>query len=1110
MKFKMNRLKSLTVFFQVVLLSVVSGGILMAQGTRLLRQPSLSSDKVTFIYGADVWVSDLEGKQVTRLTSTPAVESNPQFSPDGKTIAFTSNRSGNQAVYIVPVTGGEPKRLTWYPAAATVRGWTPDGSRILYASDRETAPTAFNRLYTVSVEGGPSTLVTKQWGNNGSFSPDGKKMIIDKMDRWDVEWRAYRGGQNTPLILMNLADYNEILLPNPSSTDIMPLWLGKMIYFLSDRNGGVANIWSYEPDAGKLTQITSFKDTDVKYISGNGNSLLYEREGFLHIIGLDGSNSRKLNITVSGDFPWAETRWEEVGRNATNVSLSPTGKRALVEARGEIFTVPVENGDVRNLTQSSGAADRVPIWSPLGDKLAWFSDADGKGYALTISGQDGMDKPRIISIGESKMAWEPVWSPDAKFIAFTDNRVRIRIVDVQAGTIETVDTAGNNLERGDMGLTWSPDSQWLAYTKSGDNQLRAIQTYNVKSKSRRALTNAFADAFSPAWDRNGKNLYFLASTEVALGSGWANTSSQMANPEYEAYVINLRKTDQSPFKPKSDEEEVKKEVADEKTETKSEAKPDAKPDAKAPAKSPEPEKPKEKKIEVLIDFENIDRRTIPLGMPKRNYTTMVAGPEGSVFVGERVANKPGVVHKYTLESKEAKEFLSGSGGLTVSADGKKFITNAMGQWKVGATTGPSGNEAKPLKMDLTMQLNRQAEWKQMFEEAWRYEKDYFYDQQGIHGRDWDEVYRRYAPLVPFVKHRDDLTYILDMVNGELSVGHSFVFGGDFPAIDRSSAAVLGADLIAEQNRWKINRIFTTESWNPSLSSPLDRPGMKVETGYYLVGVNGKELTTSEDPYKMLAGTADVQTVLHLNNKPAFDGSWTETVKPLRNELSLRQRNWVEDNRRLVDSLSGGKLGYIWVPNTGGPGFVSFNRYYFAQQDKQGAVIDERFNGGGLLDDYMTDLMTRSLRAAITNEVPGGKPMKLPAGILGPKALLINELAGSGGDFFPWVFRHRNAGPLIGARTWGGLVKSSVHYSLVDGGALTAPDNSIFDPAANKWIAENEGVAPDIDVRQDAKSLQQGRDPQLERAVKEVLMMLEKQPAKDIKIPPYSKPAQTKQ
>jgi tricorn protease len=374
-----------------------------------------------------------------------------------------------------------------------------------------------------------------------------------------------------------------------------------------------------------------------------------------------------------------------------------------------------------------------------------------------------------------------------------------------------------------------------------------------------------------------------------------------------------------------------------------------------------------------------------------------------------VPNKPGVViHKFTLESKEAKEFLPGVNALAISADGKKFLANAMGQWKIGGTAGPNGNDAKPLKTDLKMQLDRKQEWKQMFEEAWRYEKDYFYD-GAIHGRNWDEVYQRYAPLVPYVQHRDDLTYILDMVNGELSVGHSFVFGGDYPQTDRSSAAVLGADLVAENNRWKINRIYHTESWNPGLSSPLDRPGIKAEAGYYLVGINGNELTSADDPYKMLEGTADVLTTVHLNSKPVFEGAWTEVVKPLRNEVSLRQRAWVEDNRRIVDSLSGGKLGYVWVPNTGGPGFVSFNRYFFAQQDKLGAVIDERYNGGGLLDDYMTDLMTRSLRAAITNEVPGGKPLKLPAGILGPKVLLINELAGSGGDFFHGYFATKKQG-----------------------------------------------------------------------------------------------------
>lgn len=1105
-----NAMKNVFVRMRLLFVMLCIANSLFAQGTRLLRQPALSADKVAFIYGADLWISNIDGTLLQRLTSTPAVESNPQFSPDGKWIAFTSARSGGQAVYIVPVTGGDPKRLTWYPASAIVRGWTPDEKNILYASDRETAPVPHNRLYTVPVSGGPSTLVSKQWGHDASFSPDGKQLIVDKMDRWDVEWRAYRGGQNTPLILMNLADKSETLLPNPSSVDIKPLWLGSTIYFVSDRQGGVANIWSYNPTGGALKQLTKFTGADVKWIAGHGSRLVFEREGMLHLYELGNGNTRALNITVTGDFPWAETKWEDVGRSAGYASLSPTGKRAIMESRGDIFTIPTENGDVRNLTQSSGTADRAPIWSPLGDKVAWFSDADGKGYALMIASQDGMGKPKSISIGDAKLAWEPVWSPDGKYIAFNDNKVRVQVVDVMAGTIRTIDTAGNNLERGDMGLTWSPDSKWLAYTKAWDNNLRGIKAWSVKTLTVHALTNLFADAFSPAWDRDGKHLYFLASTEVALGSGWANTSSQTARPEYEAYVINLRKDDQSPFKPKSDEEEMKPAPAEEKPA----AAPDKKatPEKKKETDKKEPavaEKPKEKKVEVLIDFDNIERRTIPLGMPKRNYASMVAGPEGSVFIGERIPNKPGVVHKFTLEAKEAKEFLTGTSYLAVSADGKKFITNAMGAWKVGGTGGPNGNEAKPLKMDLKMKLDRNAEWKQMFEEAWRYQRDYFYD-SNMHGRNWNEVYDRYAPLVPFIKHRDDLNYILDMMNGELSVGHSFVFGGDFPQTDRNSAAVLGADLVADNNRWKINRIYHTESWNPGLSSPLDRPGIKAAAGYYLVGVNGKELTSAEDPYKMLDGTADVQTVLHLNSKPSFEGSWTEVVKPLTNEVGLRQRTWVEDNRRLVDSLSGGKLGYIWVPNTGGPGFVSFNRYFFAQQDKQGAVIDERYNGGGLLDDYMTDLMTRSLRAAITNEVPGGKALRLPAGILGPKALLINELAGSGGDFFPWVFRHQKAGPLIGARTWGGLVKSSVHYPLVDGGALTAPDNSIFDPAANKWVAENEGVAPDIEVRQDAKSLEQGRDPQLERAVKEVLSMLEKQPMKEVKPPAYSKPAQTKQ
>ncbi|MEL7221396.1 MAG: PDZ domain-containing protein, partial [Bacteroidota bacterium] len=505
-------------------------------------------------------------------------------------------------------------------------------------------------------------------------------------------------------------------------------------------------------------------------------------------------------------------------------------------------------------------------------------------------------------------------------------------------------------------------------------------------------------------------------------------------------------------------------------------------------------------------FDRLARRTIALPLPTANYYELVAGAEGSFFLAEGVEGARGArLHKFSLENREANVFAEGVRQISISADAKKILLNTNGSWKVANTGGGDAKNGKNVSVKLEMKLDRLAEWKQIFEEAWRYERDYFYD-PNMHGRDWQVVHDRYAPLIPFVRHRSDLTYILDQVNGELSVGHSFVFGGDYPDTKGQEVGLLGADLVMDNGRWQINEIYTTESWNPNLSSPLDRPGLKIAAGDYLVGINGQELNASMDPYALLDGTLGKQTILHINNEPNFDGAWQETVEPIRSENALRQRAWVENNRRKVDELSGGRLAYVWVPNTAGRGFVSFNRYYFAQQHKEGAVIDERFNGGGLLDDYMVDLMTRSLRAAITNEVPNGKAFRLPAGILGPKVLLINERAGSGGDFFPWVFRQQNAGPLIGATTWGGLVKSSVHYSLVDGGALTAPDNAVFDPINNTYIGENEGIAPDIPVRQDTKALAEGRDPQLERAVQEVLRMLEQQPATEIVKPPFNMPA----
>lgn len=1050
-----------------------------AQGTRLLRQPTISATQVAFTYGSDLWIVDRAGGTARRLTSTPAVESDPHFSPDGKWIAFTSDRSGVPEVYVLPTAGGEPTRLSWYPAGSYARGWTPDGKRVLYASSRETAPVGYDRLWTVAPTGGPSARLPAPWGYDGSFAPDARRIVVDRVTRWDWEWRSYRGGQNTPLTILDLHTLDEVRLPNERTQDRYPVWLGGKIYFVSDRDWA-ANVWSYDVATTKLEQLTHFTGAEVKWLSGGGGMLVFEQDGWIHTLDPATGQVHRLDITVDGDFPWAEARWEDVTGQVEDASLSPTGKRILLHARGEVFTVPVEHGSPRNLTRSTAVDDRAPVWSPTGTQVAWFSDS-GSGYALYIGDQDGTEPLRRIDIGDSRMAWEPAWSPDGKRLAFVDNRVRIRVVDLATGAIRTADAGGANIERGNLGLVWSPDSKWLAYAKTFPNQFRRIVVWSAESGTATPVTDAMADAAAPAWDRGGRFLYFLASTNLALGSGWANTSAIHAQPSYGVYLALLRSTDSTPFPPRSDEETGKS-----KDSTKS-----AKPDTGA--------------TQVRIDLAGLDRRILALSLPVKRYTATLAGPAGTVFLTE-AGDGPGLVlHKFTVGTDKAEVFLRGVRDVSLSADGAKLLARSGDDWRVVATDHPPEEGKGKVAVKLRMWLDRRAEWQQIFDEAWHYERDFFYD-PGMHGNDWNAVRARYAPLVPWIRHRADLNYVLDQVNGELSVGHSFVGAGDYPDVDTSRVGLLGADLDADGGGWRISRIYTFESWNPGLAAPLDRPGLKVHPGVYLVGVDGVPLTAADDPYRLLDGTADRQTVLMLNDRPGLTGHWTETVVPIRSEGALRQRAWVEDNRRRVDSLSGGTLAYVWIPNTGGPGVTSFDRYFFAQQDRQGAVIDERYNQGGSLDDYMVDYMTRTLRAAITNEVPGGRPYVLPQGVLGPKVLLINELAGSGGDYFPWAFRHQHAGPLIGTRTWGGLVKASVHYRMVDGGFLTAPDNAVFDPVAHQWIAENQGIPPDIEVLMDAKSVAAGRDPQLERAVTEALRLVHAAGTPAVTPPPFSRPS----
>jgi tricorn protease len=1055
-----------------LLLLFCAGATASAQGTRLLRQPTVSATHVAFAYGGDLWVVGREGGEARRLTSSPAVDADPQFSPDGRWIAYTSNRSGNNEVYVIPAAGGEPVRLTWHPAEDEARGWTPDGASVLFSSERETAPSAHPRLWTVGREGGVPKLLPAPWGIRGSYSADGKRLAVDRVGRWDVEWRNYRGGQNTPLVILDLGSLDEVRLPNERTTDTRPAWVGNVLYFLSDRDFAT-NVWAYDVGSKALRQVTKFTDADVKELAAGPGTLVIEQDGYIHLVDPATGSLKRLDITVRGDFPWADPKWTDVSRSIADAALSPTGKRALFEARGEIFTVPVDKGDPRNLTRSAGSADRSPMWAPNGREIAWFSDA-GKGYVLRIAPQDGIGATRDIPLGDAKFAYAATWSPDGSRIAFADDHAKLRVLELATGKLTTVDTDGSLWNREGLAPAWSPDSKWLAYAKLFDNQFRRVMVWSVADGQARPITDPMADAISPAWDRNGRWLYLLASTDAGLTTGWANISSIGRQVTRGVYLTLLRATDSTPFAPESDDEPAV---------------------PAAPAA-----KPAGDSVRVTIDFDGIARRILPLQLPVRDYDRAAAAATGVLFVRETQPNGPPILHRYDVAKRKVESFLTGVTGFALSGDGKKLLYRAGPQWAVVGTDAPPKPGDGALRLSLMAQLDPKREWPQIVDEAWRLERDFFYD-PGNHGADMDAVYRRYAPLVPYIRHRADLNYVIDQIGGELSVGHSFVFGGDLPAVDTTRIGLLGADLRLENGRWRIARIYTGESWNPDLRAPLDQPGLRVRRGDYLLGVNGVELSATEDPGRAFDGTADRQTVLRLNDRPSTEGSWTVTVVPLRSDNNLRTRAWVEDNRRAVDSLSGGKLGYVWVPNTGGGGYDSFNRYYFAQQDKQGAVIDERFNGGGLLDDYWVILMTRRLVAGVTNDA-GGTPFRLPiAGIPGPKVLLINEMAGSGGDFFPWAFRTYQVGPLIGARTWGGLVASCVPYPLVDGGAITSPCSAIFDLKGN-WVAENEGVPPDIEVLLDAKSVAAGRDPQLERGVKEALRLLSESAPVKVTPPPF--------
>jgi tricorn protease len=1081
---------------------------LAAQGTRLLRRPTVSRDNVAFEYGGDMWVVPRAGGSARRLTSTPSAETDPHFSPDGSYIAYSATIAGNADVFVVPVEGGEAKRLTYHPGVDYVRGWTPDGKRVVFASSRGTLPTpganSYFRLWTVSLDGAMPDVLPVPRAYAGSFSPDGKRIAYQQVgvaffaaawaENQSSQWRRYRGGRTQPIRIIDVASAAEEKLAWTNSNDTQPMWIGNTIYFLSDRDH-IVNLYAYNEDTKQLAQLTHHTDFDIMSASAGPDAIAYEQAGYVHLFDLKTGQSRQLNIDVKGDFPWARPQMKRVASMIADATLSPTGARAAFEARGDIFTVAAD-GDYRNITQSSGTHDRNPAWSPDGKHIAWLSDEGGE-YQLMIGEQTGATKPRAIPLPSPAYFTNPVWSPNAQHLLFRDTDAQLWAVAVSTGRFTKIDTDTFDDPGRGFDAVWSPDSRWVAYSKSMPSHMRAIFLYSMAAGKTYQVTDGMADVITPAFDAGGKYLYFLASTNYSLKSGWLDMSSQEKLVRRSVYLAVLSAQEPSPLLPSLVDEparlvEPRDSAAGKSVRgSKSEAQ-------RAPA-------PRLDTATTRVDIDGIQQRIIALAIPPGDYRDLIAGSEGTFFFGEASlpSERPSQsfrLWQYRLADRKARTFIDGVASYLVSADRKKILFGTEdNRWNIVAATEPPKAGDGALGIDgMETLVDPRAEWAEIFRETWRTQREFFYDPK-MHGNDWQAIYDKYKPLVQSVQHRDDLAYLIASVGGELTVGHSYLDGpGDVPDTGHTSIGLLGADFSVDKGHYRIQRIYTAGSWNPRLHAPLSVPGLKVAEGNYILEVNGRSLTAPANLYSFFEGTAGKLTTIRVNSAPTEQGSWIITVMPIGDDEALRTQAWIDDNRRLVDKLSGGRLAYVWLPNTAGGGYTAFNRYYFAQQDKQGAIIDERYNQGGEVADYIVQQLSRTLAGYFAERA--GRTVTMPmAGIFGPKVMIINESAGSGGDALPYFFRHAKLGPLIGTRTWGGLVGTLGVPSPIDNGGITAPDLAFYD-LNGKWAVENEGVAPDIEVENSAADLLHGHDAQLERAVTEALKLLEAHPISTVPRP----------
>jgi len=953
-----------------------------------------------------------------------------------------------------------------------VQGWSPDGT-VIFRSNRHGVPSIPSTLYEVSTAGGLPTAIPVQRSAYGEYSGDGQYLAYTPIVSWDQEWRNYRGGQALPIWIMDVKTGDVVRTPQlDRERHSDPVWIDRKVYYISERDYA-SNVWSYDMESGTESQITFHKKYEVKNIDAKGKDIVYEQGGYLHLFQEGDQSATQINIQVKGDMNFSRPRWQSVSGSALqNPNISPNGKRAIFESRGDIVSIPKKDGSARHLTSSPAHAERAPIWSPTGDQVAYFSDESGE-YQLVLADQMGAVQKRY-DIPAHTFYYQPDWAPDGSALAFTDTDYNIWTVSTSTGLAKKIDTDRYAHPNRTFNPTWSPDSRYLAYTKQQDSHFKSVFIHDTQDGTTHHVTQGLADMISPIFDQSGKYLYYLVSTDYGLTSGWLDMSSYDPSVTRSLFLTVLQEDGTSPLLPSSDDEEI---TEDEKDNSKDEA---------ASDEDKNNSEAEEEKIPA-IDFQNIMMRSVAVADMTGEYIALDRAPSGKVMITESDDSEI-KVYSYDFEEKKAEEYVSGISQMVTSSNGEHTLFSKGGTWYISSLSGKPDMEADALTIDLKQKINPQEEYHQMFKEGWRFMRDYLYV-DNVHGAPWDTVWDWYAPWINHVRYRTDLNYVIDIMSGEVSIGHSFVYGGDMPDVDHVAIGLLGADYTIENDLYKISKIYSGESWNPDVQAPLFAPGINISEGDYITSVSGKALSGNDNIYSLFEETDDQQVTLSVKST-LQEAPREVTVVPTSGERGLRRHDWMEANRKKVSELSDGKLAYVYVPNTGGGGFTSFNRYYFSQQDKKGVIIDERNNGGGSAADYMIDIMSRELFGYFNSNAGDKRPWTTPiSGIWGPKVMIINESAGSGGDLLPYMFKAKGIGPLVGTRTWGGLVGTWDTPAFIDGGRMVAPRGGFFD-IDGEWAVEGEGISPDIEVLQDPKLMMQGKDPQLEAAVKEAMRLLE--------------------